>query len=161
MDKKLFISSELEKGTTLEEIGCLLGVSKQRVYQLIHKFGLSTPLRRRLGYRTSSSKQYWLCTSLAKSSRRAGITRATRHSLIEYLQDKLPDICPVLGITLDYCSGNILNRDASPSIDRIDSKLGYTVDNVHIISFKANRIKNDATPTELRMVADYFNKLPT
>lgn len=42
----------------------------------------------------------------------------------------------------------------SMSIDRIDPRKGYTPDNVWLISMRANRIKNDATPEELRLIAD-------
>lgn len=66
----------------------------------------------------------------------------------------IPEVCPVLGIPLEYGSGL-----GSPSLDRIDSARGYTLDNVHWISMKANQIKNNATPAELRMVADYFERL--
>jgi hypothetical protein len=40
------------------------------------------------------------------------------------------------------------------SIDRIDPSKGYTPDNVWLISQRANRIKNDATPEELKLIAE-------
>jgi len=58
---------------------------------------------------------------------------------------RIPSICPVLGIQLNQGG----NTDSSPSLDRIDSSKGYTPDNVWVISTRANRIKNDATPDEL------------
>ena len=58
---------------------------------------------------------------------------------------RIPSICPVLGIQLNQGG----NTDNSPSLDRIDSSKGYTPDNVWVISTRANRIKNDATPDEL------------
>ena len=58
---------------------------------------------------------------------------------------RIPSICPVLGIQLNQGG----NTDNSPSLDRIDSSKGYTPDNVWVISIRANRIKNDATPDEL------------
>lgn len=63
-----------------------------------------------------------------------------------------PDACPILGLTLEW--GNSDRRTwSSPSLDRIDSRLGYVPSNVWVISWRANQIKSDATPRELRAVA--------
>lgn len=68
-----------------------------------------------------------------------------------------PEKCPALGIPLDYDSVGRKGRpDGSPSLDRIDSSKGYTLGNTHVISWKANRIKQDSTPEELRKLADYM-----
>lgn len=56
--------------------------------------------------------------------------------------------CPILGIELDYSSTTSTN-DNAPSVDRIDSSKGYIKENVWVISNKANRMKNDATNSEL------------
>lgn len=66
----------------------------------------------------------------------------------------LPEICPLLGITLDYSKnrGKGFLPD-SPSIDRIDNSKGYTADNIWVISNKANSIKRDATYEDLRTLA--------
>jgi hypothetical protein len=48
--------------------------------------------------------------------------------------------------------------DSSPSIDCIDGSKGYVVGNVKIISWKANRLKSNATPAELIKVAIYAAK---
>lgn len=63
----------------------------------------------------------------------------------------VPDICPVLGIPLD-------KRDLqhTPSLDRFDSSKGYTKENVRIISFRANSIKQDATFEEIVAVMEYM-----
>ena len=50
-------------------------------------------------------------------------------------------------------------KDASPSIDRIIPTLGYVRGNVIVVSLKANRIKNDATPDELMEVARFYKEL--
>jgi hypothetical protein len=61
--------------------------------------------------------------------------------------------CPAFGWQLVYQAvGTPL--DNSASLDRIDSRLGYVPGNVWIISRKANRVKMDSTPYEMRMVAD-------
>jgi hypothetical protein len=40
-------------------------------------------------------------------------------------------------------------NDFSPSIDRIDSTKGYIKDNIQVLSFLGNRMKNSATPDQL------------
>lgn len=65
----------------------------------------------------------------------------------------LPTLCPVLGIEILYSfAGKKGPRNASPSIDRIDNALGYVKGNVRVISFRANRIRNDASLDELRAI---------
>lgn len=73
------------------------------------------------------------------------------------LQDllPLPTHCPVLGYELVYLvsrddQGHVLPHSAS--LDRIDSTKGYIPGNVQIISWRANRIKADATVEELKSV---------
>ncbi len=64
--------------------------------------------------------------------------------------------CPVFNIDLFWGTNGKGNRDNSPSIDRIDSSVGYTKDNVCIISWKANRIKSDATLAEIESILYYM-----
>jgi hypothetical protein len=70
----------------------------------------------------------------------------------------IPERCPVLGIPLGF-DGGLSERGSSPSLDRIDPSRGYVRGNVLVISFRANQIKSDATPEELRMVAAFFSNL--
>lgn len=71
----------------------------------------------------------------------------------------LPAICPVLGVPINYqgtgARGFVNN---SPSIDRIDSSKGYVKGNVQIISWRANRIKSDATLSELEQLVQYMRE---
>lgn len=66
-----------------------------------------------------------------------------------------PSTCPVLGIALTY-NGQDGGKDSRASLDRKDPSLGYTKDNVRIISMRANRIKSDATAEELRKLVEYM-----
>jgi hypothetical protein len=68
----------------------------------------------------------------------------------------IPDICPILGIPL--VTNRVRARADSPSIDRIEPALGYVPGNVHVISFRANTMKSDASPAELLMLADWIYK---
>jgi len=71
----------------------------------------------------------------------------------------LPVTCPVLGVPINYqgtgARGFVNN---SPSIDRIDSSKGYVKGNVQIISWRANRIKSDATLSELEQLVQYMRE---
>ena len=72
---------------------------------------------------------------------------------------KIPSHCPVLNIPLQRSVDNQGKKsDNSPSIDRIDNTKGYTKDNIRIISWKANRLKNDATLEELKLIVEYMEK---
>lgn len=64
-----------------------------------------------------------------------------------------PITCPVLGIPMTFNRGR--PQDNSYSVDRIDSSIGYTIDNIRVISFRANRLKSDATQSEITKLADY------
>lgn len=61
---------------------------------------------------------------------------------------EIPEFCPVLGVKLE--SGNKQFHENSPSLDRIIPELGYVPGNVAVMSFRANRIKGDATMEELK-----------
>lgn len=70
----------------------------------------------------------------------------------------IPDVCPVLGITIQ--SNNKL-IDSSPTLDRINNNLGYVIGNIMVISWRANRLKSDASVIELEKILTYmYEKLP-
>ena len=69
----------------------------------------------------------------------------------------IPDVCPVLGIELEFNRGGRgASRDTSPSLDKVVPALGYVKGNVLIVSNRANRIKSDATVPELEAVAAFY-----
>jgi hypothetical protein len=71
----------------------------------------------------------------------------------------IPEICPALGVLLKVNTEDRTKRpDNTPTIDRVDPTKGYVKGNVRIISFRANRIKQDATEEELRAIAAYMVK---
>ena len=67
----------------------------------------------------------------------------------------IPEVCPLLGLTLDHLSPDLSSH---PSIDRFDSSKGYIKGNVWVISFRANRLKNNATADELYLLASNLKK---
>jgi hypothetical protein len=59
----------------------------------------------------------------------------------------LPSVCPALGIPIR--TGR-KRSNSSPSLDRIVPAKGYVRGNVRVISDRANRLKSDLSPAELR-----------
>lgn len=68
----------------------------------------------------------------------------------------IPEVCPVLGIPLHFGKSHHPNL---PSIDRFDNTKGYTKENTRIISYRANKLKNDATLEEMESVVKYMKGL--
>ena len=66
----------------------------------------------------------------------------------------IPENCPIFGTKLERGIGMISN--SSPTLDRIDSSMGYIKGNIHIISWRANNIKKNATLAELKSILDYM-----
>lgn len=68
----------------------------------------------------------------------------------------IPKICPLLSIEMKRAK--IFLKDNSPSLDRIDPARGYVPGNVWVVSYKANRIKSNATLNELKIIVKNLNK---
>jgi hypothetical protein len=76
----------------------------------------------------------------------------------EYLESIWTTHCPVLGqefIRFDKTNDNC------PALDRMIPELGYVRGNLCYISARANRIKYDATPEELRKVLAFIEGATT
>lgn len=76
---------------------------------------------------------------------------------IEVSDVVIPKNCPLLGIELSVSSGN--SKDCSPSLDRIDPKLGYIKGNIWVISHKANTVKSDLTLKELKCILSKLSNI--
>ena len=68
----------------------------------------------------------------------------------------IPDVCPVLGIPLIPQNAGMV--DNAPSLDRLDSTKGYVRGNVYVISWRANKLKSDATLEELEAIVKYVRR---
>ena len=65
----------------------------------------------------------------------------------------IPKTCPVLDIPLDSSTS-----DHVPSVDRFDPSKGYTIDNINIISNRANSLKSNATLAEIEKLYNWMKK---
>jgi hypothetical protein len=151
------IRTLLEQGMKLEKIGKKYNVTRQRIYQVLTKYNIETPEKNRKStLRGKEPKYHWLDRML----RAKKVSKSLRIYLVDNLE--VPDVCPALGITLNYDgqeTSGWTRTDNSPSIDRIDSNKGYELGNIQILSWRANRIKNDSTPEELMKIAKYIESL--
>jgi len=68
----------------------------------------------------------------------------------------IPEFCPILKIL--FTLGTKGDYEYTPSIDRINNNLGYTKENIQIITKKANSMKNSGTPEELLLLAEWILK---
>lgn len=102
-------------------------------------------------------REYVLWNAAKQRCKKSGIEFS-----IELSDVVIPEICPLLEIPINRDMRGRMQPN-SPSLDRINNDLGYVPGNVHVISWKANRIKCDATINELltfsKNVPDYFQKL--
>lgn len=89
---------------------------------------------------------------------RRAYSRAARKGLVfDLVIDDimpLPTHCPVFGTELSV--GNGQQDPNAYSLDRIDNSKGYVADNVRVISYLANRLKNDGTADQHRRIADWM-----
>ena len=89
-------------------------------------------------------------------AKKANATRLGRPWDVEFGELEFPTHCPVLGIELNYFAE--VRAENSPSFDCLDPSKGYVKGNVIIISWRANRIKNDGTAQEHRQIADFIER---
>lgn len=68
----------------------------------------------------------------------------------------IPECCPVFGFPLTVAQGGRGFNDTSPTLDRFNNTKGYVPGNVRVISWRANRLKCDATLEELKALVAYM-----
>lgn len=168
----------LASGWTLQRVGDRYGISRQRVEQIVRKhFPDLDRSRRGLEVLKAEKQQDKLLARMLRTGRdtREHPTEFSRRCASIFTQKKknskyskwdwdllisdiqFPTHCPVLGMKLDY-SGSC-TKENSPSFDRVDPKKGYVRGNVLVVSWRANRIKNDGTPEEHMRIATYYSRL--
>lgn len=162
-------------GKTNKEIGDVYGVSGERVRQVILQyFPALVEETHGLAVLREKKRQHQLASLYARTGRYTGqhesdLSRAISRMFSRKKQNAkkgkwewlitpsdldYPLVCPMLGIELDWFAES--REENSPSIDRINSTKGYIPGNVLVCSWRANRIKNDGTPSELRKIADFL-----
>jgi len=69
----------------------------------------------------------------------------------------IPDLCPVLGVALERGQGKFC--PTSPTLDRVNNAHGYVKGNILVVSWRANRLKSDATLDEMRAILKFYEAL--
>lgn len=171
--------TELEKikyygsmGYTYQTIANRYGVSRERIRQVISKhipewhghYGHAARRNEREEnyYKKWGEKQSTDLYDVQRQKFRAKKANATREGWewsLDFGDLKWPSHCPIFGIELDYYAES--RQENSPSFDQIDPGKGYVTGNVQIISWRANRIKNNGTAEEHRKIADYLDSIST
>jgi hypothetical protein len=120
-----------------------------RHYQTLHK---ASP--RKQGVVGKAQSMYH------NARRRADLNNLEFDISWQYLVSIMPDVCPVLGLELDFeHSGGIRGRNPnSPSLDRFDNNKGYTKENIRIISWRANSLKSDGSFDEFVKIVKYLGE---
>lgn len=158
------------EGKNMKNIAEHYGVSRQRMKQLILRY--IPDWKENYGYavvRRERAQEYqdkWGSredTDLYKAQRHKFFRKKANAKSVGWPWDvKFGDLdwpthCPILGIELDYFAET--RQENSPSFDQVDPGKGYVTGNVRIMSWRANRIKNDGTAEEHRKVAEYLESL--
>ncbi len=129
-------------------------IEDRRAYQRAYKKRMrAAGLLRDHGRKKVRGLKAELCMRARRRARDRGLEATVRHFDLHW-----PTHCPVLGMPLDYETKRgerTANLDNLPTLDRWDNEKGYTPGNVHVISYRANRIKSNATAEELAAVAEY------
>jgi len=71
---------------------------------------------------------------------------------VDHIQ--IPTHCPVSGVPLVITDGRA--SECSPSLDRIRPELGYTPNNIIVVSNRVNTLKRDASLEELNAIAEFY-----
>lgn len=91
----------------------------------------------------------YLLTTARKRAKEKGIACTIREEDIH-----VPVLCPIMGVRLGRARGAF--DKSSPSLDRVDSTLGYIPGNVRVISWFANKLKNDMTLDQAEKLVSYM-----
>ena len=184
MNKENYVVWEIEhknvynlslQGKTMEEIGQRYNVSRERIRQILKKYYpwltadmrgiqlLAQQKRQQIvddRFKRFGRRDYLFVDDISRRMsdsfrrKRENAKRSKWGWDLSFHDIEWVTVCPVLGIELDWFAE--AKADNSPSYDRVDSKKGYVKDNVRIISFRANRIKNDGTIDEHLKIIEYM-----
>lgn len=114
--------------------------------------------KRQREYNASRGKKLRASRHLNKAMWSAARLRAEQKELefsITPNDIHIPHRCPIFGMELEVGGET---KDNSPSLDRVDNDKGYVPGNVVVISWKANRVKSNATLNEMRQIVEFYEK---
>lgn len=171
-EEQLPVAIEMGRaGKSLQEIGDHFGVTRQRINQMFKRHGIDHDsvgvkvLTRRS--REKAAAQYYnkwgdRTQELYEEKRRKFLNK--KHNAkhvgtlftITFGEVEWPTHCPILGLELDFFAEG--RKENSVSFDCIDPSKGYIMGNVTVMSWRANRIKNDGTAEEHKLIYEFMQK---
>jgi hypothetical protein len=81
----------------------------------------------------------------------------------QYLKKIFPkdNKCPISGLNFEfgYINREKINKNNSPSLDRIIPSKGYVIGNVMVISDLMNRMKQDSTFEDIEKLYNFYKKI--
>ncbi len=99
------------------------------------------------------------------TSRRNAKTRGIEHHLtaadLQAMLLRSKGRCEVTGIPFAYDRGDAKKRPWSPSIDRIDSRLGYSADNCRLVCTAVNIAMNEWGEDVIARIARFYKRRNT
>lgn len=173
------IFNALQTGTTYADAGAKYGISRQRVKQLVDIMAANGLTVSTKNVRATQRENLITAAKLERYGshhealqadpemrRRIGIklTQKKHNARAKGLPCSLtisdlyplPEVCPALGIRINYEATG--PQDDALSIDRLDPEKGYVPGNVVLVSMRANRMKNNGTLAELQKLVTFYSK---
>lgn len=156
----------LNPKVSMKDIQNKYGFSRQRLYQLIAAHNLPTKYKRfrnafkeKYGNNPTVYKLYHALIERKSHYIKQTNTKVKQDATLDDLliEGNLPVYCPVLGIELGYSNTEGMQYN-TVSIDKIDNTKGYTKGNVALISWRANKVKNDGTLEEHTKIVTYMKE---
>ena len=96
--------------------------------------------------------EYFLFSSARKRARERNLEFNITEQDVKYLLDNTP-VCPLRKVNFERGSNGIRTYN-SITLDRIDSTKGYIKDNIQIISYKANLVKNNIDLSLFKIIVE-------
>lgn len=169
------ILERLKIGETYQSIASTYKVSREFIRQIAKKNNLH---RVGLQIRSDNKHDVWLTKmnklygeffdgnkvnerdvltecKLKYSAKKANAKRCGSEFTIDFQDIVWNKVCPITRVEIDYFASG--RQENSPSFDRVNPEFGYVKGNVQIISWRANRIKNDGTAKEHLAIAEYMS----
>ena len=71
---------------------------------------------------------------------------------------QMPEVCPCCGKPFVLGAPTKYPVPQAPSLDRLDSSGGYTLQNIVVICTRCNKLKGDGTLTEHQQIAEWMER---
>jgi hypothetical protein len=171
--EKDLIKNRLLAGDTLQILAEEYKVSRQRIKQICNKFKINIKSIRtgqridrenialhekykKWGEKRQTEPTLYEAQRVKWRAKKANATRQGTEFTLLFSDISWPTHCPVLGFELDYFSDG--RQENSISFDRLSTEAGYTAENTRVISWRANRIKNDGSLEEHERIVEYLRR---